>query len=67
MTVTLLNVQTDQLGTVRLVRRLHKLGITILQFQLVSDGWKAAEGEEQLLEEHNQQDHRPCPWKKRLE
>jgi len=28
--------------------------MTILQLQIDSDGWKAAEGEEQLQEEHNQ-------------
>jgi hypothetical protein len=46
--ITVLNVHTDQSGIVGLVRRLHGLGITILQLQIVSDGWKAAEGEEQL-------------------
>jgi len=44
---TVLNVHTDQSGIVGLVRRLHGLGMTILQLQIVSDGGKAAEGEEQ--------------------
>lgn len=35
--VTVLSVQTDQAGIVGLVRRLHGLGITILQLQIVSD------------------------------
>jgi hypothetical protein len=46
--ITVLNVHTDQSGAVGLVRRLHGLVMTILQLQFVSDGWKAAEGEEQL-------------------
>ena len=45
--ITWLNVHTDQSGIVGLVRRLHGLGVTILQFQIVSDGAKAAEIEEQ--------------------
>ena len=44
---TVLNVHTDQSGIVGLVRRLHGLGMTILQVQIVSDGGKAAEVEEQ--------------------
>jgi hypothetical protein len=43
----MLNVYTDQPGIVGLVRRLHGLGITILQLQVVSDGGKAAEVEGQ--------------------
>jgi hypothetical protein len=45
--ITVLNVDTDQSGIVGLVRRLHGLGMTILQLQIVSDGGKAAEVEEQ--------------------
>lgn len=45
--ITVLNVNTDQSGMVGLVRRLHGLGMTILQFRIVSDGGKAAEVEEQ--------------------
>jgi len=44
---TLLSLHTDQSGIVGLVRRLHGLGITILQLQIVIDGGKAAEVEEQ--------------------
>ena len=44
---TLLDVHSDQAGIVGLVRRLHGLGMTILQLQIVSDGGKAAEVEEQ--------------------
>jgi len=33
--ITVLNVNTDQAGIVGLVRRLHGLGIVILQFQIV--------------------------------
>jgi hypothetical protein len=44
---TVLNVHTDQSGIVGLVRRLHGLGMTILQLQIISDGGKAAEVEEQ--------------------
>ena len=44
--ITVLNVHTDQAGIVGLLRRLHALGITILQVQIVSDGGKAAEVEE---------------------
>jgi len=44
--ITVLNVNTDQSGIVGLVRRLHGLGITILQLQITSDGAKAAEVEE---------------------
>jgi predicted acetyltransferase len=42
--ITVLNVHTDQSGIVGLVRRLHGLGMTILQFQIVQDGGKSAEG-----------------------
>jgi len=35
--ITVLNVNTDQSGIVGLVRRLHGLGITILQFRVLSD------------------------------
>jgi len=45
--ITVLNVNTDQSGIVGLVRRLHGLGITILQLQIVSDRGKAAEVEVQ--------------------
>ena len=45
--ITLLNVITDQAGIVGLVRKLHGLGMTILQLQIVTDGGKAAEVEEQ--------------------
>jgi len=40
-------VHTDQSGIVGLLRRLHGLGITILQWQIVSDGGKTAEVEDQ--------------------
>ena len=33
--ITVLNVNTDQSGIVGLVRRLHGLGITILQLQVI--------------------------------
>jgi len=46
--ITVLTMHTDQSGMVGLVRRLHGLGMTIMQLQIVSDGGKAAEGEEQL-------------------
>ncbi len=45
--ITVLDVNTDQSGIVGLVRRLHGLGMTILQFQIVSNEGKAAEAEEQ--------------------
>ena len=45
--ITVLNVNTDQSGIVGLVRRLHGLGMTILRLQIVLDGGKAAEVEEQ--------------------
>ncbi len=44
--ITMLNVYADQAGIVGLVRRLHGLGMTILQLQIISDGGKAAEVEE---------------------
>jgi hypothetical protein len=46
--ITELKVRTDQSGMVGLVRRLHGLGMTILQLQIVLSEGKAAEGEEQL-------------------
>jgi hypothetical protein len=46
--ITVLNVHTDQSGIVGLVRRLHGLGMTILQLQIIHDEGKAAEVEEQL-------------------
>ena len=45
--ITVLNAKTDLSGIVGLVHRLHGLGLTILQLQIVSDGGKAAEVEEQ--------------------
>lgn len=45
--ITVLKVHTDQSGMVGLVRRLHGLGLTILQLQIVLSEGKAAEGEEQ--------------------
>ena len=41
--ITVLKMCTDQSGIVGLVRRLHGVGMTILQIQLVSDGRNAAE------------------------
>jgi hypothetical protein len=35
--ITVLNLHTDQSGIVGLLRRLHGLGITIVQLQIVSD------------------------------
>jgi hypothetical protein len=45
--ITVLNLHTDQAGIVGLVRRLHGLGMTILQLQIVSDEGRAAKDEEQ--------------------
>jgi hypothetical protein len=45
--ITVLKVHTDQSGMVGLVRRLHGLGMTILQLQIVLCEGKAAEVEEQ--------------------
>lgn len=45
--ITVLYMHTDQSGIVGLLRRLHSLGMTILQLQIVSEGGKAAEVEEQ--------------------
>ena len=45
--MTVLDVHTDQSGIVGLVRRLHGLGMTILQLKIVYDEGKAAEVEEQ--------------------
>ena len=36
--ITVLDVHTDQSGIVGLVRKLHGLGMTILQLQIVLDG-----------------------------
>ena len=36
--ITVLNVLTDQSGIVGLVRRLHGLGMMILQVQVIQDG-----------------------------
>jgi hypothetical protein len=41
--ITVLNVHTDQTGIVGLVRRLHGLGMAILELQIVSGGGKSAE------------------------
>jgi hypothetical protein len=38
--ITTLDVRTDQAGIVGLVRRLHGLGMAILQVEIVSDGGK---------------------------
>ncbi len=43
---TVLKVHTDQSGIVGLVRRLHGLGMTIQQLQIVSSADKAAEIEQ---------------------
>lgn len=40
--ITVLTVQADQSGLVGLLRRLHALGITILQLQVVPDAGKPA-------------------------
>ena len=45
--VTVLNVHTDQSGIVGLVRRLHGLGMTIMQLHIMLSEGKAAEVEEQ--------------------
>jgi len=45
--ITVLNVDTDHSGIVRLVRRIYGLGITILQLKIVLDGGNASEVEEQ--------------------
>ncbi len=42
--VTVLDVKTDQAGIVGLVRRLHGLGITIQQFQVIQAGSASAPG-----------------------
>jgi hypothetical protein len=42
--VTVLDVITDQAGIVGLVRRLHGLGITIQQFQVIQAGSAIAPG-----------------------
>ena len=44
--ITVLNVHTDQSGIVGLVRRLHGLGMSILQLQIISGGGEAAEVED---------------------
>ncbi len=45
--ITVLDVNTDQSGIVGLVRRLHSLGMTILQLQIVPGGGTAAQAKEQ--------------------
>jgi hypothetical protein len=45
--ITVLEMHTDQSGIVGLVRMMHGLGMTILQLQVVSDGGKDAEVDEQ--------------------
>ncbi len=42
--VTVIDVKTDQAGIVGLVRRLHGLGITIQQFQVIQAGSAVAPG-----------------------
>ena len=44
---TVLHLHTDQSGLVRLMRRLHGLGITILRLQIITNGMKAFEAKEQ--------------------
>jgi hypothetical protein len=44
--ISVLDVHTDQSGIVGLVRRLHGLGMTIRQFQIISEEGNAAEVEE---------------------
>lgn len=44
--ITVLEVHTDQSGIVGLVRRLHGLGMTILQFRIVSDEGQAPDVEQ---------------------
>ena len=44
--VSVLSVHTDQAGIVGLVRRLHGLGMSILQLQIVSDTGNASRLEE---------------------
>ena len=46
--ITVLKMHTDQSGMVGLVRRLHGLGMTILQVQIVLSKGKSADGAEQL-------------------
>jgi hypothetical protein len=45
--VTVVNVHTDQAGIVGLVRRLHGLGITIQQLNIVSARGNTAEDDDQ--------------------
>lgn len=40
--LTVITLSTDQAGAVGLMRRLHGLGMTILQFQVVTDGGNTA-------------------------
>jgi hypothetical protein len=47
--ITVIKICTDQAGIVGLVRRLHGLGISILQLQIVSEGGKAVEVDEERL------------------
>ena len=44
--VSVISVHTDQAGIVGLVRRLHGLGMSILQLQIVSDTGNASQLEE---------------------
>jgi len=46
--ITVLELHTDQSGVVGLVRRLHGLGMEILNLQIVSDEDRAVEVKEQL-------------------
>jgi hypothetical protein len=41
--ITMLDVHTDQSGIIGLVRRLHGLGITILELQILPEGGKTGE------------------------
>jgi len=43
--ITVLDVRTDQAGIVGLVRRMHGLGMTILQLEIVSEGGENPEVE----------------------
>jgi hypothetical protein len=44
--ITVIKICTDQAGILGLVRRLHGLGISILQIQIVSEGGEAAKVED---------------------
>jgi len=41
--ISVLDVHTDQSGIIGLVRRLHGLGITILELQIIPEGGKPGE------------------------